>query len=148
MRSLHLVTRCLLVLAIPPVRRVAAAESGDPKEIPVPAIATPMGVLPGPSSLPAQTGLPDVLRRADGSRVNSAADWPARRSEILRTLEYYAVGQAPPPPGNVKGRVVKTQDLAGESSVTGSSTSPLVRRRSWPWTSASSRPRVRGRFPP
>ncbi|MDP3069342.1 MAG: hypothetical protein Q8N18_03595 [Opitutaceae bacterium] len=72
-----------------------------------------MGRLPGPAELPARTALPDVLVMDNGTRVTTAAQWPARRTEILRTLEYYAVGQAPPAPGNVKGRVVRTQLLAG-----------------------------------
>lgn len=84
----------------------------EPREIPVPPIATPMGKLPGVNELPARPALPDVLTMNDGTRVTSAAQWPARRAEILRTLEYYAVGQAPAAPGNVKGRVVKTQSLA------------------------------------
>ena len=32
-----------------------------------------------------------------------------RREEMRQILEYYAVGQSPPPPGNVKGRVVGSQ---------------------------------------
>ena len=30
----------------------------------------------------------------------------------MKTLEYYATGQAPPPPGNVRGREVKSETLA------------------------------------
>ena len=65
------------------------------------------------------TSLPEAMadhyraRGATGAQVTSARDWPARRAELLRTLEYYAVGQAPPAPGNVKGRVVQTQELNG-----------------------------------
>lgn len=84
----------------------------EPREIPVPPIATPMGKLPGVSELPARPMLPDVLTMNNGTRVTTAAQWPARRAEILRTLEYYAVGQAPAAPGNVKGHIVKTQSLA------------------------------------
>lgn len=89
-----------------------AAHGAEPAEIPVPPIATPMGRLPGVAELPVRPALPDVLTRNDGTRVTSAADWPARRAEILRTLEYYAVGQAPPAPGKVKAREVKAQTLA------------------------------------
>ncbi len=113
MTPLHFKKRWVHIFALTVLWRALAVEPGEPKEIPVPEIPTSMGVLPGPSSLPVLSNLPDPMRRADGSQVSSAADWPARRSEILRTLEYYAVGQAPPPPGNVKGRVVKTQELAG-----------------------------------
>ncbi|MBL9199953.1 MAG: hypothetical protein JNL39_05565, partial [Opitutaceae bacterium] len=91
---------------------VRAADSAAPQEIPVPSIATPVRGLPGPAALPTRTALPDVLVMNDGTRVTTAAQWPERRAEILSTLEYYAVGQAPPAPGNVKGRVVKTQSLA------------------------------------
>ncbi|MEO6243815.1 MAG: hypothetical protein ABIQ12_00145 [Opitutaceae bacterium] len=82
------------------------------KEIPIPPIATSMGKLPGVSELPARAALPDALTMNNGTSVTSAAQWPVRRNEILRTLEYYAVGQAPSAPGNVRGRVVKTQSLA------------------------------------
>lgn len=96
----------LLAFALP------AATADTEKEIPIPPIATPIRGLPGPADLPARPSLPDVLLMNNGTRVASAAQWPARRAEILRTLEYYAVGQAPPAPGNVTGRVVKTQSLA------------------------------------
>jgi hypothetical protein len=95
--------------ALRPIVSAAEAE----KEIPVPPIATPIRGLPGVSELPARPDLPDVLTMNDGTRVTTAAQWPARRAEILRTLEYYAVGQAPPAPGNVTGRVVRAQSLAG-----------------------------------
>ncbi|WP_414660581.1 alpha/beta hydrolase family protein [Horticoccus sp. 23ND18S-11] len=89
-----------------------AAQSNDPKEIPIPPIATPLANLPGPGALPERREMPDVLVRNDGTRVTARSEWPARRTEILRTLEYYAVGQAPAAPGNVRGRVVKEQLLA------------------------------------
>lgn len=82
----------------------AGAATPEPREIPVPFIAAPLGRLPGPAELPSRPEMPDVLQRSDGTRVTSPADWPARRQEILRTLEYYAVGQAPPAPGNVRGQ--------------------------------------------
>ena len=93
---------------------VTSARAADPapREIPVPPIATPMGRLPGVAELPGRPALPDVLERNDGTRVTTAAQWPARRAEILRTLEYYAVGQAPPAPGNVRGRELESQLLA------------------------------------
>lgn len=90
---------------------VRATETG-PREIPVPPITTPMGTLPGVAGLPAHPTLPDVLLMNDGTRVTTPVRWPKRRAEILRTLEYYAVGQAPPAPGNVRGREVKSQTLA------------------------------------
>ena len=83
----------------------------DPREIPVPRIETTLGPLPGPGDLPDQPALPDPLLRSDGSRISTAAEWKMHRTEIRRTLEYYAVGAMPPAPGNVKGRVVSTQPI-------------------------------------
>lgn len=90
-----------------------AAQTPPPVEIPVPPIATAMGPLPGPAELPAITGLPDVLVMNDGSRVTTAGQWRQRREEMKRTLAYYATGQMPPPPGNVKGAAVHSEAVAG-----------------------------------
>ena len=78
----------------------------DPREIPVPAIKAPMGRLPGVGELPARPEMPDVTVMNDGTRVTAPPQWRNRRVEIRRTLEYYATGQMPPPPGNVQGRQV------------------------------------------
>lgn len=81
----------------------------DPREIPVPPIQTSMPDMPGVDKLPSRPGMPDVLTMNNGQRVTTAAQWKKRREEMRRILEYYAVGQAPPPPGNVKGREVSSQ---------------------------------------
>jgi len=81
----------------------------DPKEIPVPPIATSMKKMPGVSELPDRPEMPDVLTMNNGKKVATAAQWKVRRAEIRHILEYYAVGQAPPPPGNVKGREVRSE---------------------------------------
>ncbi len=81
----------------------------DPKEIPIPPIVTSMPAMPGVDKLPNRPELPEVLTMNNGQRVTSAAQWKKRREEMKRILEYYAVGQAPPPPGNVKGREVSSQ---------------------------------------
>ncbi|MEP6917751.1 MAG: alpha/beta hydrolase family protein [Acidobacteriota bacterium] len=75
----------------------------------MPAIRTSMGTLPGPGDLPLRVEMPDPLRMNDGTRVTTTAQWKRRREEIKRILEYYAVGQMPPAPGNVKGRAVLSQ---------------------------------------
>jgi hypothetical protein len=85
----------------------------DPREIPVPAIKTAMKPLPGVGELPVRSGMPDVLMMNDGKRVTTKAQWTKRREEMKRILEYYAVGLAPPPPGNVKGSEIKTQIIKG-----------------------------------
>ncbi len=53
--------------------------------------------------------MPDVLVMEDGTRVTTKQQWTKRRAEMRRILSYYAVGQMPPPPGNVKGREVSSE---------------------------------------
>lgn len=104
---------CVLLLPVLLCAQTPAPVTGpDPREIPLPPIATPMGRLPGVAELPARTELPDVLVTNDGTRVTSPAQWPQRRAEMRRTLEYYATGQMPPAPGNVKGIEVQTEIVA------------------------------------
>ena len=81
----------------------------DPKEIPVPPVATSMKKMPGAAQLPNRPEMPDVLTMNNGKKVSTAAQWNQRRAEIRQILEYYAVGQAPPPPGNVKGHAVRSE---------------------------------------
>ena len=90
----------------------APADTGngpDPREIPVPRIAAPLGTLPGVSDLPARAAMPDVMATNDGTRVTTRGQWEARRQEMRRILSYYAVGQMPPAPGNVKGREIHSE---------------------------------------
>ncbi len=79
------------------------------QEIPLPPIATPMGTLPGVEALPVRAAMPDVMVMNDGTRVTSQRQWQARRDEMRRVLSYYAVGQAPPAPRNVKGREIQSE---------------------------------------
>ena len=83
----------------------------DPKEIPLPPIQTAMGTLPGVKVLPARVEMPDVLTMNDGTKVTTVELWKKRREEMKRILEYYAIGQMPPPPGNVKGREVESKNV-------------------------------------
>lgn len=70
-------------------------------------IAFFMFVLAMPSSaVPAD--LPDPLRFSDGRAVTSAAEWPARRAEILDLVLRHEYGRVPPSPGNV--RLMSTQE--------------------------------------
>jgi hypothetical protein len=78
-------------------------------EIPLPPIHTRLGALPGVNELPVHKEMPDVLVMNDGSRVTTKQQWEKRRQEMRRILSYYAVGQMPPPPGNVKGREVSSE---------------------------------------
>jgi hypothetical protein len=81
----------------------------DPREIPLPPIKTPVRNLPGVNDLPVRTEMPDVLTMNNGKKVTTPKQWQKRREEIKRTLEYYAIGQMPPPPGNVKGTETKSE---------------------------------------
>jgi hypothetical protein len=80
-------------------------------EIPIPPIPTSLGTMPGMNDLPIRPEMPDVMVMNDGARVTTMEQWKNRREEMKRILEYYAVGLAPPPPGNVKGREIKSQLL-------------------------------------
>ena len=105
---------CLGILtATAGAQTTGAASRPDPREIPVPLIATMMGAMPGVAELPVRKEMPDVLVMNDGTRVRTPQQWQKRREEMRRILEYYAVGLAPPPPGNVKGQEVKAQSLLG-----------------------------------
>jgi hypothetical protein len=92
----------------------------DPREIAVPRIATPLGTLPGVNELPTRTALPDLMVRNDGTRVTTRRQWEARRQEMRRILSYYAVGQMPPAPGNVKGARFNPRSCWTARSDTGS----------------------------
>jgi hypothetical protein len=59
--------------------------------------------------LASRPALPDPLTMFDGSPVTSREDWfQKRRPEIKALFEYYEYGQAPPPPANVVGKVVRS----------------------------------------
>lgn len=111
--SVRLVGALSLLPALVFAQAATPAAGSDAREIPLPPIATPMGRLPGVNELPRRPELPDVLTLNDGTTVTTAAQWPLRRAEIRRTLEYYATGQMPPAPGNVKGAEVQAELVAG-----------------------------------
>jgi len=91
---------------------LAAQVAGpDPKEIPVPPIRTSAGSLPGVDALPVRKELPDVMVRNDGTRVTTRAQWQKRREEMKRILAYYAVGEMPPAPKNVKGKELHSETV-------------------------------------
>jgi hypothetical protein len=87
------------------------ADRPDPKEIPLPAIKTSMPDMPGVDQLPLRPEMPDVMALDNGKPVKTLKQWDERREQMKRILEYYAVGLAPPPPGNVKGVEVSSQML-------------------------------------
>jgi hypothetical protein len=64
--------------------------------------------------LPVQKDLPDPLRKKDGRRVKTVADWRERRQEILALLLHYEYGRVPPAPGNVKLDKLLAEDVRNE----------------------------------
>jgi hypothetical protein len=88
-----------------------AQEGPDPHEIPIPRIKTPMGTLPGVDALPVRKELPEIMVMNDGTKVTTRNQWKQRREEMKRILAYYAIGQMPPPPGNVKGQELKSETV-------------------------------------
>jgi hypothetical protein len=111
--------RTILAIGLGLMAAMAAAQptGPDPKEIPVPRLPGPLGILPGVAQLPVRPTLPDILTMNDGTPVRTTAEWARRRGEMKRILEYYAVGQMPPAPGNVKGTVTRTETVAGGTVV-------------------------------
>jgi hypothetical protein len=75
----------------------------DSREIPIPRIKTAVGILPGVRELPVRKQLPDVMTMNDVKKVDTRVQWQKRREERERILEYYAVGQMPPPGQNLLG---------------------------------------------
>ena len=87
-----------------------AANGPDPREIPVPRIAAPLGTLPGVSELPTRTAMPDVLVMNDGTRVTTRRQWEhgARRcgaSFVLRRrADAAGAGEREGPRDSVRAR--------------------------------------------
>jgi hypothetical protein len=61
--------------------------------------------------LPVRVAMPDPLMDDDGHKITTLRQWQQRREKIKQILEYYALGHRPPPPGNVEGRELKSQQL-------------------------------------
>jgi hypothetical protein len=64
--------------------------------------------------LPIRAEMPDVMVMCDGTKVTTPEQWRQRREEMKQILEFYELGHAPPPPGNVTGQDLQSRDvLAG-----------------------------------
>jgi Abhydrolase family len=94
-----------------PAPRAAILPLPDPKEIPLPIIKTSQTPMPDIAHLKDHPEMPDVMTLNNGQPVKTAKQWEERRKEMTKTLEWYAVGQAPPPPGNVKGTEIHSEML-------------------------------------
>jgi hypothetical protein len=103
----------VLIVAANVISSTAAAPAAgpDPGEIPIPEIKTGLGKMPGVNELPVHAEMPDPMVLNDGTKITTTGQWKKRREEIKRVLEYYAVGQMPPPPGNVKGIEVTNETV-------------------------------------
>jgi hypothetical protein len=63
---------------------------------------------PDVKDLPVRQEMPDAMTLDDGTKVVTVAQWRARREEMKAILEYYELGHAPPPPGNVRGQDIRS----------------------------------------
>jgi hypothetical protein len=72
---------------------------------------TAPGTLPEVKDLPVRKEMPDAMTMNDGTRVKTVEQWRQRREEMKRILEFYELGHAPPPPGNVTGQDIKSLTL-------------------------------------
>ena len=70
-----------------------------------------MATLPSVVDLPVQKEMPDPLVMRNGEKVKSVAQWRQRREEMKEILEFYELGHAPPPPGNVRGDELKSSEV-------------------------------------
>lgn len=68
------------------------------------------------AKVPAYT-LPDPLRFADGSPVQSARDWPRRRAELVRLFERNVYGFAPPAPKAMRFTVAEQGPAFGGTAI-------------------------------
>lgn len=64
---------------------------------------------PAVADLPVQTNLPDPLLLPDGQKITTPAQWTQHRQAMIELIQHYAVGHAPPPPGNVTGQELQSQ---------------------------------------
>ena len=88
-----------------------SAAGPDPKEIPLPPIASSAPAMPSAAQLPTRPELPDVMTMNNGKKVTNVEQWKRRREEMKQILEYYATGHAPPAPGNVKGKEISSETV-------------------------------------
>ena len=67
---------------------------------------------PAVADLPVQTNMPNPLVADDGKTIATPEQWQAHREEMKAIIEHYALGHAPPPPGNVAGHEIESRLLA------------------------------------
>ena len=67
---------------------------------------------PAVSDLPVQTNMPNALITTDGQTITTPEQWQQHRAAVKAIIEHYALGHAPPPPGNVRGHELVSRLLA------------------------------------
>ena len=67
-------------------------------------------------SLPGSEFLPDPLLFRDGDAVDSPAEWPRRRQEILDNYQHYLLGRFPPKPELVRIVPIEFENHSGYST--------------------------------
>jgi lysophospholipase L1-like esterase len=67
---------------------------------------------------PYKESMPDLMTFKDGTKVNSAADWPKRRAEILEDFESEVYGRIPQQGPKVKWEVTSTTEGASDGIAT------------------------------
>ena len=98
---------------IEPATREPILSRPDPREIPLPVLKTDMKPMPGVDRLPTRTEMPDVMKLNNGQTVKTVKQWDQRRAEMMKTLDWYVIGEAPPPPGNVRGKEISSELVLG-----------------------------------
>jgi hypothetical protein len=63
------------------------------------------------SALPVRPEMPDAMMMSDGTKVTTPRQWRQRREEMKQILEFYELGHAPPPPGNVSGEDLQSRTV-------------------------------------
>jgi hypothetical protein len=67
---------------------------------------------PAVADLPVQTNMPNPLATDDGKIITTPEQWTQHREQMKQIIEHYAIGHAPPPPGNVTGDELESRMLA------------------------------------
>jgi hypothetical protein len=66
---------------------------------------------PAVADLPVQTNMPSPLLIDDGKTITTPEQWQKHREQMKQIIEHYALGHAPPPPGNVTGHEIESRFL-------------------------------------
>jgi (4-O-methyl)-D-glucuronate---lignin esterase len=70
------------------------------------ALSSAAAAFPKVADLPSRTDLPDPLVMLDGTKVDTRADWVAKRRPELKALfQYYMYGELPPAPPRMRATV-------------------------------------------